>query len=106
MAATTFKLVEECAGRGNLKANGDILPVRYTIDRYQGMLQGSGMPVPGLHRIEGSVALDDAPIPEALVGRDVTLTLEDGRSVDLTMTASDGRVLAVGHGPRGGCSCC
>lgn len=105
MAATTFKLVEACTGRGNLKTKSDVLPVRYTIDRYQGILDASGMPVPGLHRIEGAVALDDAPIPEELAGANVTLTLDDGRSVDLTMS-EDGRVLAVGHGPRGGCSCC
>jgi hypothetical protein len=106
MAGTTFKLVEECAGRGNMEAKGSVLSVRYRIGRYQGILEASGMPVPGLHRIEGSVALDDAPIPEALVGADLTLTLEDGRSVALTLTEPDGRVLAVGHGPRRGCACC
>jgi hypothetical protein len=103
---TTFKLVEACAGHGDLTANGDVLRVRYRIDRYQGILDASGMPVPGLQRIEGSISLDDAPVPVALVGRDVTLKLEDGRSVGLTLAAADGRVLAEGHGPRRGCACC
>lgn len=106
MAATTFKLVEECVGRGDLIVNGDVRAVRYRLDRYQGILEASGMPVPGLHRIEGSVSLGEAAIPEALVGRDMTLKLEDGRQVDVTLEGPDGRVLAVGHGPRRGCACC
>jgi hypothetical protein len=106
MMGTTFKLVEECTGHGDLTANGDVLRVRYRIDRYQGILDASGMPVPGLHRIEGSVSLDNAPMPESLVGRDMTLRLEDGRQVGLTLEDPHGRVLAVGHGPRRGCACC
>jgi hypothetical protein len=106
MAATTFRLIEECTGRGDLIANGDVMSVRYRLDRYQGILEASGMPVPGLHRIEGAVSLDAEPIPERLVGRNMTLKLEDGRQVDVTLEGPDGRVLAVGHGPGRGCACC
>jgi hypothetical protein len=99
-----LKLVEECAGVGDLSANGGIIrQVRYRIARYQGMAEGSGLPIPGLHRIEGSVdtSADLAP----LVGAPITLRLEDGRALAITIAGSDGRVLAEGHGPSR-CMCC
>ena len=103
---TTFKLVEACAGVGHLIGEGVVRQVRYRIDRYQGMMDGSGLPIPGLHRIEGSVALDGGTIASELVGADLRLELEDGRSVGVTLTGTDGRLLAEGHGPGRGCSCC
>ena len=80
--------------------------VRYRISRYQGMLEGSGMPIPGLHRIEGSVDLNGATIPADMAGGPITLRLEDGRAVGITIAGQDGRVLEEGHGPGRGCSCC
>ena len=80
--------------------------MRYRIDRYQGMREGSGLPIPGLHRIEGAIAPEDGLIPSDLVGIDMTLQLEDGRTVGIMLTGTDGRVLAEGHGPGRGCSCC
>jgi hypothetical protein len=41
-----------------------------------------------------------------LVGATFTLELEDGRSLNLTLADDGGRVLAEGHGPKHGCSCC
>ena len=79
--------------------------VAYRINRYQGMA-GSGLPIPGLHRIEGTVALADVAEGAALVGADVKLDLEDGRTLALTVADEHGRVLAEGHGPGRGCSCC
>ena len=70
------------------------------------MLEGSGMPIPGLHRVEGSVDLDGAEVAPDLVGACLTLKLEDGRSVPITLADADGRVLDEGHGPGRGCSCC
>ena len=106
MQRGTFKLVEECSGRGDLMQDGAVLrQVRYTITRYQGMLEGSGMPIPGLHRIEGSVDLpgdEDQPS----VGATLTLRLEDGRTLAVTLADRNGRILTEGHGPCGGCSCC
>jgi hypothetical protein len=103
MPSETLKLVEECTGEGELLRRGEILGrVRYRISRYQGMLEGSGLPVPGMHRIEGSIDLDDAT---GLVGASLTLRLEDGRSLPITL-AEGGRVLTEGHGPAHGCSCC
>lgn len=101
-----MKLVEEYAGIGSLRwQNTTIGAVPYRINRYQGMAM-SGLPIPGLHRIEGTVTLTHVPDAAALIGANVTLDLEDGRSLALTLTDADGRVLAEGHGPRHGCSCC
>jgi hypothetical protein len=99
-----MKLVEEYAGVGHLSAGGEnVQHVRYRISRYQGFVEHSGLPIPGLHRIEGSVdtAADLAP----LVGRSLTLRLEDGRTLAITIATADGRVLAEGHGPMR-CLCC
>jgi hypothetical protein len=101
----TFKLVEESSGTGELVHDGMVLGrVRYSIARYQGMLVGSGMPVPGLHRLEGSTDYEVADV--SLIGRPLTLRLEDGRALGVTLAARDGRLLSEGHGPAGGCSCC
>jgi len=42
----------------------------------------------------------------ALVGENIALNLEDGRTLSLTVADEHGRVLAEGHGPRHGCGCC
>ena len=107
MQRATFKLVEECSGVGELVENGDLVrPVRYAITRYQGMLEGSGMPVPGLHRIEGSIDMPDGPGDARLLGAPLVLRLSDGRALRITLADRDGRILTEGHGPSGGCSCC
>ena len=107
MGQARFQLVEKCTGTGDLIQRGSVIGrVRYRLDRYQGMLEGSGMPIPGLHRVEGSI---DAGEPGALplrVGDSLTLRLDDNRIVALTLAGEDGRVLAEGHGPGRGCSCC
>jgi hypothetical protein len=101
----TFKIIEELTGVGELFQDGTVLRrVRYSITRYQGMLVGSGMPVPGLHRIEGATDYEVADV--SLIGRPLTLRLEDGRSIGVTLAARDGRILSEGHGPGGGCQCC
>jgi hypothetical protein len=99
------KLVEEYAGVGSLRwRDRTIGAIPYRINRYQGMAS-SGLPIPGLHRIEGTVTLPGVHTAE-LVGASITLDLEDGRSLALTVADEHGRVLAEGHGPRHGCSCC
>jgi hypothetical protein len=104
MQRGVLKLIEERSGVGELLKDGIVLrQVRYQFSRYQGMLEESGMPIPGLHRIEGSMDIGDAGAH--LVGAPLTLRLDDGRSVNITLASRDGRILAVGHGP-GGCSCC
>jgi hypothetical protein len=101
-----LKLVEEYAGVGSVRCRDRKLrAIPYRISRYQGMAM-SGLPIPGLHRIEGTLALESVSNAADLVGADVTLELEDGRSLALTVADSTGRVLAEGHGPRHGCGCC
>jgi hypothetical protein len=102
----SFSLVEECSGVGDLmRGNAVLRRVRYRIARYQGMLEGSGMPIPGLHRIEGSVDLEGTRLPADVTGV-MTLRLEDGRALGITVDGTDGRILEEGHGPGRGCSCC
>lgn len=101
-----MKLVEECSGVGELIAGPRTYQqVSYRISRFQGMAP-SGLPIPGLHRIEGNVDVARVPNAAALVGDTLTLKLSDGRSLGLTLAAADGRVLAEGHGPKHGCACC
>ena len=104
MQHATFTLIEQSSGIGELVQDGTVLGhVRYSISRYQGMLVGSGMPIPGLHRLEGSTDYEVADV--SLIGRPLMLRLEDGRALAVTLAARDGRLLSEGHGP-GGCSCC
>jgi hypothetical protein len=100
------KLVEEYSGIGSLRWRDQKLGrIPYRISRYQGTAL-SGLPIPGLHRIEGTLELNSVPDAAALVGADVALDLEDGRTLALTVADEHGRVLAEGHGPRHGCGCC
>ena len=99
-----MKLVEEYAGVGDLSAKESVIPqVRYRIARYQGFVEQSGLPIPGVHRIEGSVDTTRDLTP--LVGESLTLRLEDGRALAITIADRTGRVLAEGHGPSR-CLCC
>jgi hypothetical protein len=100
------KLVEQCSGIGGVRCNGRTFDrVPYNISRFQGQSPG-GMPIPGLHRIEGTVELRDIADAARWVGASLTLELEDGRTLPLTLADADGRVLAEGHGPKHGCACC
>ena len=101
-----MKLVEDYVGVGSLRFRDRTLgAIPYRISRFQGMAM-SGLPIPGLHRIEGTLALKNLPEAAELVGANITLELEDGRSLSLTVADSSGRVLAEGHGPKHGCGCC
>lgn len=98
-----MKLVEEYAGVGALHVRDRTFrAIPYRISRFQGMA-ASGLPIPGRHRIEGTLEIENAA---ALVGANVTLQLEDGRSLKLIVADEHGRVLAEGHGPGHGCGCC
>ena len=106
MQHATMKLVEDSAGVGELAGCAGVArQVRYRINRFQGMLVGSGMPIPGVHRVEGTIDVTGLDDPEALVGVPLTLTLEDGRAIGVTLADAEGRIFTEGHGP-GRCSCC
>jgi hypothetical protein len=101
-----MKLVEERQGKGRLTVRGDVVgTVSYEIARYQAMTRG-GLPVPGLHRIEGRLGLGELS-GSVDVEKDMRLALEleDGRRLDLILVDDSGSVLAEGHGP-GKCGCC
>ena len=101
-----MKLVEENSGDGELMLNGESLRrVRYRISRYQGMVEGSGLPIPGLHRIEGSIDFDSSKDSLDWIRIPLALKLEDGRVLGITLVGSDGRILSEGHGPMK-CLCC
>ena len=101
-----MRLVEQVSGIGGLKWQGETFAgIRYRINRFQGEA-ANGLPIPGLHRIEGTLELGGLSDAKRIVGSSVTLELEDGRTLPLTLADADGRVLAEGHGPKHGCSCC
>ena len=104
MEHETFKLIEQLAGTGDLMNEDVVLQrVHYSIARYQAMLPGNGLPIPGLHRIEGSTDFEVSDV--TLIGRPLTLRLEDGRALRVILAARDGRLLSEGHGPSR-CVCC
>ena len=99
-----MKAVEEYAGEGQLSWPGGSCQVSYRLTRSQGM-SANGLPVPGVFRIEGALDLGGEPVPAAAVNSPVILQMGDGRSMHLTVTSPDGRVLSEGHGPSR-CLCC
>ena len=99
-----MKPVEEYAGEGQLSWQGGSCAVGYRLTRLQGM-GANGMPVPGVFRIEGDLDLGGERVPAAAVNSPVVLKLGDGRSMHLTVTTREGRVLSEGHGPSR-CLCC
>jgi hypothetical protein len=103
-----MKLMEECAGIGEIVFEGRSRPVAYRVQRHQGVMAGSGLPIPGLHRLEGAVtAPEGGPAADFgdWVGRPLTLKLDDGRRLGVTVVDPDGRILSEGHGPMR-CLCC
>ena len=101
-----MKLVESGSGLGTLLLNTtELRQVRYDIRRYQGLMEGSGLPIPGLFRIEGSIDFDSAHDPPEWINVPLTLKLDDGRALGILVADSTGRILSVGHGPLK-CMCC
>ena len=97
-----FKLVEQTSGIGDLMREGRVIrKAAYCVDRYQGMMD-SGLPIPGLHRLEGSVDLESVDLD----GSKLTLRLESGQIVEVMADGGHaGRIFSEGHGP-GLCRCC
>ena len=101
-----MKLVEESSGVGQLMLNGVFLrQVHYRLSRFQGFVEQSGLPIPGLHRIEGRIEFNPNEDPHEWIGAPLKLTLQDGRVFGITLVSTDGRILSEGHGPSK-CLCC
>jgi hypothetical protein len=106
MTRVTLKLFEDSAGSGELSRNGQGLgAVTYRIRRFQGVTEGSGLPIPGMHRIEGAIQLESGDDVSEWIGAPLTLRLSDGRTLGVTFVDASGRVLSEGHGPSK-CMCC
>jgi hypothetical protein len=98
-------IVQNFEGQGEMHWRGQVFErVRYELKRIQ-RLTGGGMPVPGLHRIEGRVEPEGLNLSGAIEGASIALKLDDGRTMNLTITDAAGNVLAEGHGPSK-CGCC
>ena len=101
-----MKLVENGSGLGELMKDGRTLrQVRYQVQRYQGIMEGSGLPIPGLFRVEGSIDFDASRDPADWINTPLVLRLEDGRSLGINLVDTTGRILTEGHGPLK-CMCC
>jgi len=99
-------LVEESSGVGELTLNGVVLcQVRYQVCRFQGMMEGSGLPIPGLHRIEGFLEFNPDTDPSEWISVPMSLRLEDGRVIGIAVVNKEGGILSEGHGPSR-CLCC
>lgn len=104
-AGAGMRLVERLEGVGELiEGDREHRGIAYRIERYQGFAS-SGLPVPGVHRIDGELVLDSVADAERLVGARVSLRVDDGRVLNLALVEASGRVLAEGHGPSR-CVCC
>jgi len=83
------RLVEESAGDGELLLKSRVLgQVRYQIKVFQGMF-GNGMPNPTARTVEGS--LDGSDL-SGLVGLNLTLQLQDGRKIGITVSDESGTI--------------
>jgi hypothetical protein len=100
-----MKLVEELCGVGDLISDGDEpRRVEYSLRRYQEIMP-SGLPVPGMHRVEGRVDFAEPVAPPEWIGSSLSLKLQDGRTIGITLVDESGRILSEGHGPSR-CQCC
>src|SRR5262245_3001518 len=84
-----MKLVEESPGIGELMMDGAMLcSVQYRLTRFQGLMEGSGLPIPGVHRIEGSIEFDEGTNTNEWIGTVLGLKLQDGRTFGITLLSS------------------
>jgi hypothetical protein len=100
------KLVERCSGVGDLMRHEQVIRrVHYEFSVFQGMVPQSGLPIPGQRTLTGSIDFEPARESVDLIGRVLTLKLEDGRHVGITLTGEGGTIAEGRHG-TGACLCC
>ncbi|HUK32680.1 MAG TPA: hypothetical protein VLV86_02150 [Vicinamibacterales bacterium] len=98
-------LVEETSGTGELLLNKLVLRrVRYQIRVLQGTF-GNGLPNPMQRTVEGSIHLNPDDGTSDLVGALLTLRLEDGRRIGVTI-ADEAGTIHQRPACTTGCSCC
>jgi hypothetical protein len=70
----------------------------YRIRVYQGFrAEKHGDPIPGRKHLEGSVDYDMERDPLDLIGVDLTLHLQDGRTLDFFIRDKEGKIAAREH---------
>ena len=100
------KLVERGSGVGDLMQRDQVIrQVHYEFSVFQGMVPQSGLPIPGQRTLTGSLDFDPAREPGDLIGHVLTLRLEDGRHLGITLTGEGGAIAEGRHG-TGACLCC
>jgi hypothetical protein len=100
------KLIEECAGTGELLLKSLVLrQVRYELRVFQGMFEGNGLPIPMQRTVEGRIDLDNPQESSDLIGADLTLRLADGRRIGVMIADATGAIQQRSHG-GGSCGCC
>ena len=100
------KLIEECAGTGDLLLKSLVLrQVRYEIRVFQGTFEGNGLPNPTQRTIEGRIDLDNPQESADLIGANLTLKLEDGRKIGVIISDESGAIHQRAACTTG-CSCC
>jgi hypothetical protein len=99
------KLVEDSSGRGELLLKSLVLrQVHYRIKVFQGMFS-NGMPNPTQRSVEGSIDFGGESGAGDLIGASLTLKLEDGRRIGVTIADDEGTIQQ--RPPcTVGCSCC
>jgi len=98
-------LVEETSGTGELLLKSLVLrTVHYRIKVFQGMF-GNGMPNPVQRTVEGSLDFDGDTGAGDLIGANLTLKLEDGRRIGVTIADEVGTIQQRPPCTTG-CSCC
>ena len=99
------RLVEETSGTGELLLKSLVLgQVRYQIKVFQGMF-ANGMPNPIERTVEGSIEFGRESATSDLIGASLTLQLEDGRRIGVTIADESGAIHQRAACTTG-CSCC
>ena len=99
------RLVEESSGDGELLLKSLVLrQVRYQIKVFQGVF-GNGMPNPAQRTVEGSLDFGEDSAAGDLIGASLTLQLQDGRRIGITISDEAGTI-HTRPACTVGCSCC
>ena len=93
------KLLEDLHGVGRVLRDGQLVrEMTYSIQVYQRMRETSrGEVIPGERFIEGSVDYDMIRDSVDLIGAELTLHLQDGRTLPFLICGDSGQIVAAGE---------